>query len=434
MTTRTASLAGLLLAALASTAGAQAPAALTLQDATRLAWQRGVRAALARLGAEAAAQKVGQRRADLLPQVNGSASWTRQTLNLDEFGLPFARGTTDPFNLWRVRLGASQALVDLPALARLRAAQDSARAAASDAQAAGNAAAAAAGAAYVEVLAAEATVAARAADSVQAAELLRQARQLVASGVSPAIDATRSEVSFQAVRTQLVLARNDRDRARLALLRALELPLDTTVTLADSLGADDPALPATQEDAVALALRQRPEVAAEATRTRVAERSGQAVAREFLPSAVASGFWQESGQRIPDVLGTWNVQVGIAIPILDGWKRQRRKAEQAIRLDEQRLRARDVSRQVEQDARQAVLDLASAREQIAVAQDRVRLAELELAQAEDRFAAGVAGSVETTTAQRNVLAAKDALIQARLGWDLARIGAYRALGSLVPTP
>jgi outer membrane protein TolC len=65
---------------------------------------------------------------------------------------------------------------------------------------------------------------------------------------------------------------------------------------------------------------------------------------------------------------------------------------------------------------------------VAIAQDRVRLAEQELSQAEERFRAGVAGSVETTNAQSAVISARDALIQARVGYGTARVSAYRALG------
>jgi outer membrane protein len=84
--------------------------------------------------------------------------------------------------------------------------------------------------------------------------------------------------------------------------------------------------------------------------------------------------------------------------------------------------------QVETEARQAVLDLASAQQQVAIAGDRLRLAEQELSQAEERFQSGVASSVETTNAQSSVIAARDALIQARVNYGTARVSAYRALG------
>jgi len=65
---------------------------------------------------------------------------------------------------------------------------------------------------------------------------------------------------------------------------------------------------------------------------------------------------------------------------------------------------------------------------VAIAVNQLRLAEQELAQADERFRAGVAGSVETTNAQGSVIAARDAVIQARVNYGSARVSAYRALG------
>jgi outer membrane protein len=122
------------------------------------------------------------------------------------------------------------------------------------------------------------------------------------------------------------------------------------------------------------------------------------------------------------------VQLGVNVPILDGFRRQSRASEQQARLEAQQLRERDLGNQVETEARQTVLDVASARQQVSIAEVRLRLSEQELQQAEDRFQAGVAGSVETTNAQSSVIAARDALIQARVNYGTARVSAYRALG------
>jgi hypothetical protein len=78
--------------------------------------------------------------------------YSRQTLNLDEFGIPIATGVTPPFNLYHFRLAGSQALVNLAAMSRVRSASDSAVAARFDAQSTGSTAAALAGVAYVRVL------------------------------------------------------------------------------------------------------------------------------------------------------------------------------------------------------------------------------------------------------------------------------------------
>jgi outer membrane protein len=401
---------------------------LTLLQAITLGRSQGIDAAIARLDVRTAEARVGQRRADLLPAIDGNAALTRQTLNLDEFGIPIASGVTDPFDIYRLQLRASQTIFDASVIGRLRAARDTAVAAGLDARAAGEIAGATAGVAYLRALSARETVRAREADSTIAAQLLDQARQLVGAGVSPAIDATRSEVSFAAVRTQLEVARNGADRASLDLLRALDLPSGTRLALADSLGTGALDLPLDPDSAAAFARAHRAELAAEHARTEAAHRSLGAIRAEYLPSLGLSGAYQRSGQETGDLAGSYNVQLELTVPILDGFRRQSRVKEQNLRVNIQEIREHDLVNQVETEARQSVLDLASARQQVAIARDRLRLAEQELSQAQQRFQAGVAGSVETTNAQSSVIAARDALIQARVNFGTARVGAYRALG------
>lgn len=420
------------VAAAGSSVSAQQPAVptgpLTLLDAITLGRKQGVDAVIARLNVRAADARTGQRRADLLPNISGRGTLTRQTLNLDEFGIPVATGITDPFTIYNLQLRVSQTLFDPSAIARLRAGRDTAIAAGLDAQAAGEIAGAAAGLAYLRVLSADETVGARQADSAVAADLLNQARKLVQAGVNPAIDATRSEVSFAAVRTQLEIARNSADRARLDLVRALDLPSGTRLQLADSLGLAPFGIPRQPDSAAQFAREHRAELAAERARTESARRTLRAIRYENLPSLSANGAYVESGRETSSLAGTYNLQLLLSVPIFDGFRRQNRSKEERARLEVQEIREHDLINEVETQARQAVLDLSSAEQQVAIAGERVHLANQELAEAEERFRAGVAGSVETTNAQSSVIAAHDAFIQARVSYGTARVVAYRALG------
>ncbi len=404
------------------------PGPLSLLAAIKMGRERGVDAALARINVRAADARIGERRAELLPNVGGQAGMVRQTLNLDEFGIPIATGVTPAFDIWRFRVTATQTLLDPSAIVRLRAARDTAAAAGLDAQVVGELAGATSGLAYLRALSVQETVRAREADSVVATQLLDQARQLVGAGVSPAIDRTRSEVSFAAVRTQLEVARNALDRSRLDLLRTLDLAPGTSLQLSDSLGLGVVDLPLDPAEAARYAREHRAELRAEHTRTEVARRNLTAIKLENAPNIGVNGYYQQSSRVLGDLTGTYAVQLGVNLPILDGFRRQSRASEQQARIEAQELRERDLGNQVETEARQAVLDVASARQQVSLAEERLRLAQQELQQAQDRFSAGVAGSVETTNAQSAVIAARDAVIQARVNYGTARVSAYRALG------
>ncbi|MEO8636350.1 MAG: TolC family protein [Gemmatimonadales bacterium] len=413
---------------------AQTPTTLTLDQAIAMGRERGISAALATLNVRLADARAGQRRADLLPSLSLGAGAIRQTLNLDEFGIAFASGVTDPFTLWRFQATARETLFDASALLRLRAAKDSALVSGADARAVGELSAATAGLTYLRALSADETVRAREADSAISVTLLGQARQLVDAGTSPAIDATRSQTQLAAVLTQLEIARNLRGRTLLDLTRALDLPPETRIELADTLGGSATAPVADPDSAVAFALGHRLEVEAERGRTAVIERSLKAIGLEYLPSVAVGGAYTQSGRDLGSLAGTYNVQLQVSVPLLDGLRRPARQQEQSARLDAQRLREHDIRQQVATETRQALLDLASAEHQVTLAGERLRLAELELSQARERFAAGVAGSVETTTAQGGLVAARDGVIQARVSAAVARVAVRRALGTLDQTP
>lgn len=417
-------------APLAAQAPAQVPAELSLLGAVRLGRQQAVSATLANLNTQVAENRIGLRRADLLPQISAAGTVAPQTVNLEQFGFPGAVGVTPPFTLYALQAHASQVIFDASMIERLKAASDSAKVAGLDARHIGSLAGAAAGLAYLRVLAAAEVVAAREADSAIAATLLAQARQFQAAGVTPAIDLTRNEVNAHAVQSELLAARNELGRARLDLLRVLNLPLDAPLRLTDSLGTGPVDVPLSPDSAVAFALAHRPDVTAEAGRTEVARRSLRAITNEYYPTVGFQGQWTHSGQEVDRMLGSYTLMFGVQLPVFDGFRRQRRSSEQEIRLEAQELRQRDLSRQAEQEVRRSLLDLGTAESAVTLATDRLALATLELKQATERFDAGVAGSVETTQAQTVVVAARNALIQARAGYGVARITLYQSLGVL----
>ncbi len=260
--------------------------------------------------------------------------------------------------------------------------------------------------------------------------LLDIATSRVNAGAAPRIDLTRSQTEAAATRTALAVARNARDRDALELARAVGLPPATPLvtTGAPALALDS--IPTDPDSAVALARQRRVDLAAEQQRLTILREGMTAIKRERLPQATASGYVQTSGVRTDSLYRTWNIGVGLSLPIFDGFRRERREDEQQVRIDAEQVRVNDLNDQVDADARQAVLDLASAHDQVALATERLRLAEEVLSEARDRFSAGVTGTVETTNAQADVAQARDVLIQAQLAVGVAQVSAARALGLL----
>ncbi len=272
---------------------------------------------------------------------------------------------------------------------------------------------------------------ARQADSALAAELVGLAVAQQQAGVSAAIDVTRAKTQLAEAAGRLIVAANQLDRAKIDLTRALGLdpatPIALTDTLNAQLGAAD--VPADRNAAVAQAVTARPDLAAELARGAAARTSASAISAERLPRLEVEADYGLSGVRMPDAIGTRQVAVQVTLPILDGFRREGRLAEQQAVVRESDVRAKDLRQQVTADVDAALLDLRSASAQQAVATERIQLATEEVSQARQRFKAGVVGNIEVITAQESLLRARDADIDARFAAVSARIALARSVGS-----
>ena len=105
-----------------------------------------------------------------------------------------------------------------------------------------------------------------------------------------------------------------------------------------------------------------------------------------------------------------------------------RLAEQHAIASVSELREHDLRQEIAAEVEAALLELRSVEAQQTIAAERMRLAEDELAQARERFAAGVAGNIEVINAQASLLEARDADIDARFRAAVARVALASAVG------
>jgi outer membrane protein TolC len=129
-------------------------------------------------------------------------------------------------------------------------------------------------------------------------------------------------------------------------------------------------------------------------------------------------------------LPTYDLGVLLSVPIFDGFRREGRVEEQASQARELENRARDLRTQVEADVRTALLNLASSAEAVAAARERLTLAEQEVAQARERFQAGVSGNADVITASLTLNTARTQLVDALTSYQASRVALARAQGSI----
>ena len=406
------------------------PLSLTVADAVR----RGLEHNLGLLLAEQRTGEAGGARlralAELLPNLSGRITTTREQVNLKAFGFPLPEGfpaVVGPFNVYDARVFLTQSVFDLHSLNDLRADSHREQAARFDVQDARDIVILVSANAYTRALAAGALVDAARAQLDTAQALFQQASDLKQSGLVAGIDVLRAEVQRDTTKQRLTAAQADFERSKLALARIIGLPLGQAFTLADSIKpVVFPDL--TIDQAVERAYKGRGDYLAALERVRAAEANRAAIVGEALPSIRVTADYGDIGLSPSDSHGSFNVTGALNVPIFQGGRTRGRLMEAEAQLRSRRAEADDLKAGIYYEVRNAFLDLQTGREQLDVAARARELAASQLTQARDRFAAGVAGNIEVVQAQEAVALGNDQYINALFTSNLATGNLVRALG------
>jgi len=407
------------------------PIALTLEDAVR----RGLEHNLGLLLAEQRANDAGGARlralSELLPNVNGRLSASRQQVNLAAFGFPLPAGipsVVGPFNVYDARVFLTQSVFDVHAINDARAESHNVQAANFDIKNARDIVILVSANAYSQAIASEARVAAARAQVDTAQALFQQASDMKESGLVAGIDVLRAQVQLDTVRQRRTAAETDFEKAKLQLARIIGLPVGQAFTLANQI-RPVPFPEITLEQALERAYAARGDYQAALERVRAAEASRRAIVGELLPSVRVTADYGDIGTSTGDAHGSFNVTGALNVPIFQGGRTRGRLLEADATVRSRTAEAADLKAGIYYEVRTAFLDLQAGREQLDVATRTRELAAAQLTQARDRFAAGVAGNIEVVQAQEAVALASDQYISALFTSNLATGNLIRALGA-----
>jgi outer membrane protein TolC len=367
---------------------------------------------------------------DLLPNISGQISESRQVVNLSAYGFPLPAGIpaiVGPFNVFDARVFLSQSVLDFKALNEARAETHNAAAARHDYQAARDLVVLIATVSYAQALAASARVDATRGQTETSQALFTQASDLKQSGFIAGIEVLRAEVQLDSDRQRETAARNDFEKAKLQLARLIGLPIGQVFTLANELTSV--AVPEmTLEAALERAYKTRPDYLAALERVSAAEAKRRAAIDEKLPALRVTANYGDLGLSLSDSHSTYNVTGALDVPIFQGGRARGRLLEADADLRMRRADADDAKAAIYYDVRTAMLDLQAGNEQLQVATRARELAANQLTQARDRFAAGVSDNIEVVQAQAAVTLANDQYISALYTTNLAKGSLVRAIG------
>ena len=408
---------------------------LTLDEALRLGMRFNL-GAVGQTNQTLAAE--GQRRvarSALLPSFNSALSEEFEQLNLRALGVEtnmFPR--TARFNFFDARaIRLNQTVLDLVQLDNLHSASANLRASMQSSRNARDLIVLAVGGSYLQLLSTRSQVAASAAQVKSSEAIYKQAADRFAAGLNARIDADRAQVQLQTEQQRLRSLQADFDTQKLRLARIIGLPLGQQFAPAEDYRFT-PLTEFTLETALHQAYENRSDLQAAAAGVHAAEEGVKAAHAERLPRLnIAADVGAAGITPSHETSGVFTVSGTLSVPLYEGG-RIRGDIEQATAaLQQRKAELDDLRGQVDQDVRQAFIDLASAADQVGVAQSNVKLAHETLTQSRDRFASGVADTVELVQAEQAVVQADNDAINAIFEHNLAKVSLARAMGNAEQT-
>ena len=378
---------------------------------------------------------------ELLPNLNARVMENVETQSLAALGfnklfpLLAAPGTNPSalprvvpaFNYFDARASLSQSVFNYKNIERERSASESLKASQFSYKDARELVVLAVGNSYLQAIATGARVETTEAQVKSAQALYDKAADQLKAGLTPAIDALRSQVELQTRQQQLIVARNDLAKQKLSLARIIGLPPGQEFVLTEKAPYQElSALPL--ETYLQRAYAARYDYQAAMAQVRAAELSRTAAKAGRYPTIDLNANLGDIGVTPSQSNGTWQVNGGINIPIFAGNRVHSDVLEADAQLKQARSQLGDLRGRIDYQVRTALLDLNAAAEQVAVARSSVDLAEQALMQSQDRFTAGVADNLEVVQAQEAVASAHESYIQSLYFHNLSKVELAHAIG------
>jgi outer membrane protein TolC len=332
-----------------------------------------------------------------------------------------------PFGYTDVRASLSWSLVDVASLRNYMAARHNFAAAQLSAEDARDMVVLTVGNAYLLVLADETEVSSVEAQVDTSKVSLDQAADNHQAGTAPLLDELRARVDYQTQEQTLIAARNSYEKDKIALARAIGLPLEQQFELADQApyAAFDHLDP---DKAVQQALATRRDLKALEEQVAAADSARKAATAERLPTISFTGDYGDIGINPNHSHGTGDAVGSLDAPIFEEAKLRGDAKQAQSSLEQARARLSDIRGQIGADVRDSILDIEAAEKLVEVAKSNVDLATEALSESQQRYKAGVSDNLAVSQAQQAVAQANQQYVASLYRHNVAKLSLARALG------
>jgi outer membrane protein TolC len=374
------------------------------------------------------AQKLQQLQA-LLPTVTASAKESVQQVDLQAEGLSFPGFPTviGPFAYTDIRGALNWSLLNVQSLRNYMASKHNFAGTKLSLEDAKDMVVLTVGNAYLLCIADASRVQSAQAQVDTSKVSLDQAVANHQAGTSPLLDELRARVDYQTQQQTLISAKNQYEKDKIALARAIGLPLEQSYTLSDqapfqALDHVDP------KSAVDQAIAHRRDLQALEQQVQGAQASRSAATAERYPTVNFSGDYGVIGPNLGSSHGTFDAIGTASVPLFEEAKLRGDARDAQAQLEQKQAQLNDLRGQISADVRDSILDIEAAAEQVTVAKSNASLATEALSEAQQRYAAGVADNLAVSQAQASMAQADDQLVVSLYQHNIAKLSLVRALG------
>ena len=280
---------------------------------------------------------------------------------------------------------------------------------------------------YLLVIADQSEVESATSQRDTAKALFQQTSDQKTAGLASAVDVLRSQVQLQSREQKLIVAQNNLAKQKLVLARAIGLPLGQKFETTSRVPYRE-LTPSNLDDAIQSAYRTRPDFQSQMNQVRSAELARKAASAERYPSVGVETDYGLSGVNPGSSHGTVDAAATLRIPIFQGGRVHGDVLRADASLNRERQRLEDLRAKIDQEVRDAYLDLESAAQEVSVEKSAVALATQNLQQSRDRFVSGVTDNIEVVQAQDALAVASDGYIASLYSHNVAKISLARAIG------
>ncbi len=283
------------------------------------------------------------------------------------------------------------------------------------------------GGTYLQVISAAARIDAQRVQVKYAQATYDRANTQLTAGTNTRVDLTRSLVQLQSEQERLVALEGDYQQQKIAFARLIGIPQDAEVIFTEQLTSTD-LQPADETTALQSAFEHRWDLRSAEAQVRAAEQVVSSARGERIPSLSFNGYYGATGPSPTDSHGVFVAAATLNIPVFDGGKISADVQQARATLRQRQAEYQDQKGKVEQDVRNALIQLRTALGEVKLAESNRQYARETLTQVNDRFDAGVTNTVEVVQAQQQEASAENDYISGLFSLNLARLTLARATG------